>query len=82
MKTRFGTTVKPTHSTGEGWMRVITEDGKEREWHISEMRIEDGDNENPVVKAALKGKVFSSKVKSIIDAIDQDMCISVTPYGD
>lgn len=51
MMTRFYTKVTPVESTGEGWMKVITEDGREREWHIRDMRLEE--NEPPEVQAVI-----------------------------
>ena len=50
METRFGTKVTPQgRADAEGWIKVITEDGREREWHISEMRFESDEERNSVL---------------------------------
>ena len=40
MQTKFGTTCKPIANNGDGWILFRTEDGREREWHLSDMRMD------------------------------------------
>ena len=40
VQTKFGTTCKPIANNGDGWILFRTEDGREREWHLSDMQMD------------------------------------------
>ena len=45
MLTRYETKVTVKKNKGEGWLEVVTEEGRNREWHITDMIPEGNESE-------------------------------------
>ena len=70
--TRFGGKITLLRSTGDDWYIVQTEDGRVREWHLSDFRADGGLAEINEAIAAL-GEPSESMNKLILRRLNDDI---------
>ena len=58
MLSRFGTKITPIKPTGEGWLLIQRSDGSFKEWHISELCVEENEpaKHQKIIDAAFAGE--------------------------